>query len=442
MIVLQVISKILETQSLDIMRDNNLTEEYFVGYEEEIEYIVKHNEKYGNVPDKATFLSQFDKFELVEVTESDRYLVDAIREEYLFNKSLKVFNHVAELMNDDANAASEYLMHELPNLQPNYSLGGTDIIQQSQKRFEEMQKRKEKGENYFITCGFKELDDLWYGLQRGEELLVIYARLNAGKSWVLEKMCTHIWQIGFNVGYISPEMSETSIGFRFDTLNSNFSNKGLMWGKDTIEESEYADYIDGLKEKKNRFMVATPADFQREITVSKLRMWVKQWELDALAIDGITFLTDERARRTDSERQTLFHISEDLMGLSVELGIPVMIVVQANRTGTNNNTAENETPEIESIFGSDGIAQNASKVLALKQTKEDNITTLLMQIKKQRFGPVGDKVQYTWDADTGEFTPTEIEEHEEEMPIHKKEKRERKSSTAKSQKQPAKEDKF
>ena len=55
MIALQIISKILSTQSLDILRDNMITPEYFVGYEEEIEYILNHAEKYGNVPDKAAF---------------------------------------------------------------------------------------------------------------------------------------------------------------------------------------------------------------------------------------------------------------------------------------------------------------------------------------------------------------------------------------------------
>ena len=440
MIALQMISKILSTQSLDILRDNLITPDYFVGYEEEIQYILDHEEKYGNVPDKATFLSMFDKIELVEVTESDRYLVDAIREEYLFNKSLKVFNRVAELMNEDANAASEYLMHELPNLQPNYSLGGTNLISQARQRYEEMQKRRNSEDSFFITTGFEELDNLWHGLQRGEELLVILARTNAGKTWVLQRMCTHIWEIGLNVGLFEPEMSDTSIGFRFDTLHSHFSNKGLMWGKDTVDENEYSGYIDDLENRKNVFMVAQPMDFQREVTVSKLRMWVKQYNLDVLAIDGISFLTDERAKRNDSERQMLAHLSEDLMSLSVELGIPVLIVVQANRSGANNNVTESETPSLEAIFGSDGIAQSASKVLALKQTRENSVVTLLMQIQKQRFGPVGDKLQYNWDIDTGEFTPIEIVESEEvETPIKKKPRRDR---NVKKQNKKTKEDAF
>ena len=42
---------------------------------------------YGNVPDKATFLAKFNEFELVDVEESDKYLIDKIREEYNYYKA-------------------------------------------------------------------------------------------------------------------------------------------------------------------------------------------------------------------------------------------------------------------------------------------------------------------------------------------------------------------
>ena len=87
MVTLQIISKVLATQDLSIIEDNLLTEEYFVGYEQEYQYLIQHKKDYGNVPDKATFLSKFPDIDLVEVTESDRYLVDTVREEYLYYKS-------------------------------------------------------------------------------------------------------------------------------------------------------------------------------------------------------------------------------------------------------------------------------------------------------------------------------------------------------------------
>ena len=64
----------------------------------------------------------------------------------------------------------------------------------------------------------------------GEELVVLFARIGQGKSWVLNKMLSHSWQIGYNVGLISPEMSATKIGYRFDTLVQHVANGSLIHG--------------------------------------------------------------------------------------------------------------------------------------------------------------------------------------------------------------------
>jgi replicative DNA helicase len=374
--------------------------EHFVGYEKEFNFIQNHKDKYGNVPDKATFLAEFPDFDLVEVNESDRYLVDTIREEHLYYRSIPVIQKAAELLKSDSNAAAEYMMQQSAMLQPNYELGGMDIVSQAAVRFEEYKDRKANQDKWYFETGFKELDDIIHGLQRGEELFVLFARVNQGKSWILAKMCSHVWKTGFNVGYVSPEMSASSIGFRFDTLVNNFSNKKLLWGNDDSADAEYEKHINELKNRTNRFMVSTPLDFDKRITVSKLRNWVKQYKLDLLAIDGITYITDERGRAGDNKTTSLTNVSEDLMSLSMELKIPILVVVQANRSGVGV-AGEDGTPELESIRDSDGIAHNASKVISIRQ-KQNGV--LEMGIKKQRFGAVGGKLNYTWDIDTGEFT--------------------------------------
>lgn len=399
MVQLQILNKVLSTSDDAILEDNLLGKDYFLGYEKEFEFIQEHKNKYGNVPDKATFLSQFPDFELLDVNESDKYLVDTIREEFLYHQSVPVVQKVAELLKTDSNAAAEYMMTHAQQLQPNYSIGGIDIVSQANERFQEYKDRKEKQEDWYFESGFKELDEITHGLQRGEELFVLFARVNQGKSWILAKICSHIWKTGFNVGYVSPEMSASSIGFRFDTLINNFSNKGLMWGKDKEVDPEYEKYINGLKEHHNKFIVATPLDFDKRITVSKIRNWVKQNKLDMIAIDGIKYISDERGRHNDNTTTTLTNISEDLMSLSMEMKIPVLVVVQANRSGVVEGDLDG-TPELESIRDSDGIAHNASKVISIRQ-KQNGV--LEIGIKKQRLGAVGGKLNYTWDIDKGEF---------------------------------------
>ena len=89
------------------------------------------------------------------------------------------------------------------------------------------------------------------------------------------------------------------------------------------------------------------------------------------------------------------------MGLSMELGIPVFVVVQANRSGVVEKDSE-DMPELESIRDSDGISHNASIVLSIRQTADG---TLILQVKKQRNGRVGEKIQYQWSPNVGEFIP-------------------------------------
>jgi replicative DNA helicase len=399
---LQILSKVLLTKNISIIEDNFLTEEYFPEYLDEYNYIMEHYRKYGNVPDKATFLSNFPDVELVEVTESDEYLVDTICEEWTFNKSVPVLKNAAKMMKTDANEAVRYMLQAVKDLQPKQSISAVDIVSQAMQRYNDYIERRDHKDEWTFTTGFPELDDLIHGIERVEELIVVFARINNGKSFVAEKICTHVWQLGFNIGYISPEMSPNSIGYRFDTLYKGFSNKGLMWANNTVDAEQYREYIEELSSRKNKFKVATPLDFDKKITVGKLKQWVEQNNLHMLAIDGITYLTDERGKRGDTKTATLTNISEDLMSLSIELKIPILVVVQANRSGVVQDTQEEDggTPDLENIKDSDGIAANASKVLSLRHTKEG---VLKIGIKKQRFGPVGGHINYQWNPDIGEF---------------------------------------
>ena len=309
------------------------------------------------------------------------------------------------------------MIGELPNLQPNYTTPAVDIVHDT-SRVTEFEERMNNQDAWCIPTGFEELDDIIGGWETSEEFVVLFARTNQGKSWILVKTVEHAWQIGKNVGYISPEMSPNKLAYRFDTLYKNFSNTALMRGDvNTVSVEEYRQYSQELAERKNKFLVSTPADFNKQITVSKLRNFVIANKLDVLAIDGITYMTDERYKRGDNKTTSLTNISEDLMQLSCDLHIPILVVVQSNRGGVKEE--DGATPELEDIRDSDGISHNATKVIALKQ-KEQN---LIMSIKKSRYGRVGDKLTYRWDIDKGEFEW--MADINDAAPVAKKEERKR-----------------
>lgn len=379
---------------MDIVFDNDLTERHFAEYPTEFTFILEHYKQYGNVPDIETFISKFPEFNIIEVTESDEYLVDTIHEEFTYREIVPILTKAAETAKDgDARDAVDYLRSVLTEIEQSYSNVGIDIVKQAGLRLEEYNVKKNSTEPWMRPTGFKELDDEIGGLNPGEEFVVIVARTNNGKSWVLAKILEHNWKIGGRVGYISPEMSATQIGYRFDTLNEHFSNFALYTGRDT--EQDYESYIRDLEQKEG-FIVATPLDFNKKITVSKLRKFCQRNKLDILGIDGITYLTDERYKRGDNKTTSLTNISEDLMSLSCELKIPIIAVVQANRNGIEEN---GDVPALESIRDSDGISHNASKVLSIRQRNNK----LKMEVTKARNCKVGTKLCYDWQIDVGKF---------------------------------------
>lgn len=421
----QIISKVLATKDYSLITDNLLTEQHFSPYEEEFRFIKDHYEKYGNVPDEISFLDKFPEFELQEVTESDSYLVYHAKENNLFQSTKDVLERAAELLETDANDAVELLRNALATeLQSDADINDEGVVETVDSRVQDSKYINQNPADWFIPTGFDEIDADINGLQRGDELVVIFARTNHGKSWILEKMCASMAESGYKVGYFSPEMSLKDIGYRFDSLHGHVSNNAIRLGRfnDDFTVEDYEQYAEDLKgEMSGELYVTKPKDFARKVTVSKLRNWILKRELNVLAIDGITYLTDERYKRGDSKTISLTNISEDLIELSDEMNVPILVVVQANRGGVVEKKSL-DTPELENIRDSDGIAQNATIVYAVRQLKDANGDVFaLIDNKKMRGGVVGQSYKYRWNIDIGEFecvTDIDVGEDDEDKPTY------------------------
>ena len=69
----QFINKILASKDPTLITLNNLTDEFFSDYKDEFNYIKNHLQRYGNIPDEATFLNIFPDFDIIPVNESNKY---------------------------------------------------------------------------------------------------------------------------------------------------------------------------------------------------------------------------------------------------------------------------------------------------------------------------------------------------------------------------------
>lgn len=199
------------------------------------------------------------------------------------------------------------------------------------------------------------------------------------------------------------------VGFRFDTLNKHFSNMGLLNGAHSLGEKrgtdggkylqeDYENYINTLSQKSG-FIVVTPDDFEgRKPNADELKSLAIKHNADMIVVDQLSLMSDKR--RADTPRIAYNNISEDLFLVSKELKKPILLMAQANREAVKNRK-KGESPELHDLAESDGVGQNATRVLSLSVIDG----TLKISIKKNRYGMNNKEVLMIWDINTGYLDP-------------------------------------
>lgn len=405
MIQLQALNYIIAKNDLNFL--SLYDSKYFESYKEVYDFIADHVSKYKRVPDIQTIIERFNDYNYFEVNESRDYLEKRLFEEYVYRVGSDRINAVAPGFAKDAVKTVDIILKTLQEIKPPHRSFGVDIIKGAKDRYDVFVDRQANIANYVFSTGLAELDILLNGgMRRGEELIVIYARTNNAKTWIAEKLAVEVWKQKYNVGFFSPEMTPMEIGYRFDTLFKNFDNHGITGGSADFDSDEYKKYIDALTTKRlPEFRVTTPLDFpEKRVTVSELSRWIDFAKLDFLVIDGLAYLTNERSNNKKNTTENLTEISEDLMTLSIEKKIPIVVVMQANRVGARDSEGgvSTESPELDTIRGSDGISHNASRAISIYKAKD----IIKLYISKNRYGEKGQKLYYQYDINTGKFTYT------------------------------------
>lgn len=421
MIEQSLICKLLEAPDLEIFHSKGVTADMFLTCKDEVRFILDHYAQYKQIPDKITFLGKFRDFQMLEVSESTEYLIYKLKEAYTYTKIVPIIQTASDKVREDSIKAIEYIKAELENLAKEVPVGanrdGYDIITNSKDRLAEYKKRCETRGMIGIPTGISKLDEITNGWLWGEELVVITGRTNVGKSWIGEYFPTVAWNMGYKILFYSGEMSTEMVGFRFDTLNKHFSNMGLLNGAGTLGdkpdtdggkylEADYDNYINQLSQKSG-FVVVTPDDFGgRKPNADEIKALAVKHGSDMIVIDQLSLMSDKR--KADTPRIAYNNISEDLFLISKELKKPVILLAQANREAVKNRK-KGESPELHDLAESDGVGQNATRVISLSVIDG----TLKLAIKKNRYGINNKEILMIWDINTGYLTPLVSENPEE-----------------------------
>ncbi len=412
MIELQLLNYVLEKKSLALLETNNVTLDHFVTYASEAEFIFEHHSKYNTVPDKETMLVKFPEFDLYLVTESEDYLLETIKEQHLYNQMVPFVHKINDLVATDSEKAVEYAQQELTRLAGMRVriVPGYDIIKNAPERGVEYETRLKTEGLIGITTGIPEFDEITHGWFPGEELVVIVGRTNEGKTWVLLFFLVAAWKAGKRVLLYSGEMPKDIVGFRVDTLSEHFSHSALTTGSPDLGDGkapdDYLGYLENISKDPDLppFIVVTPKDFGgRKPTVSDIDRAIEMYKPDIVGLDQLSLMDDEREGRGQQERIRFTHISEDLYSLSEKRGIPILTPSQASRqaAGKKNDEGDEDTPDLHEISESDGIPQNATRVIGMRQIG----SSLKLTVRKSRYSKKGSEILVLWDIDRGLIKP-------------------------------------
>ena len=394
MVQLQTLNKILQDKDSSIITLNNLTADYFPEYIPEFRFIKEHLDTYGCLPDIETFTSKFEDFDIIEVNEPTAYLLEELYNDKVRRDLTNSYNQLRPLlMSGDKDAIDRALMlvkQAAEKSSEAVSLNCVNLFEDT-SRYDAYLERTENYDKYFITTGFKELDNVIGGWDVKEELATIVARTGIGKSWFLIKSATAAALQGKRVGIYSGEMSANKVGYRADTLIGHIANGALIHGGASVK-NEYKRFLDEMKQKNLTLYVLTPKDINGAAGVSALRAFIEKYNLDVLYIDQHSLLADDRKAKNPVEKAA--NISTDLKLLQTIKQIPIISVCQQNRS-----TVEGKDFDTTQLAQSDKIAQDATVIIFIERKAD----LFKLHLVKSRDTENGKVISYKVDLNTGNF---------------------------------------
>ena len=267
---------------------------------------------------------------------------------------------------------------------------------------------KNRGAVTGVPTGFKDLDSYLSGLQPSD-MILIAARPSVGKTaFVLNITETVAVKHNIPVAIFSLEMSSEQLINRIISQNSMVSSQKMRNGD--LSDSEWANIVESANIIGNSNIIIddTPGISIGEMR-SKCRKFKLEKDIQLVIVDYLQLMTTNG--RSSSREQEIAEISRTLKGIARELNVPVIALSQLNRAA---ETREDKKPIMADLRESGSIEQDADVVMLMsrfydKETKTEDRNRIIVNVAKQRNGPVGE-VELVWLPQYTKFENAETEQ--------------------------------
>ncbi len=348
----------------------------------------------------------------IPTTAQAAYFIEKVREAALLRNILRAASSVAERCYDFSGSIDEFV-----------DQAEAQIFQVTQQRVSQaaqpasrgvaaamgvIQKMLAKrGELTGVSSGLKDLDNLLWGFQQ-QEMIVLAARPSVGKTALA---------LNFLEAAALPERGEgvPALMFSLEMGASQLALR-LLCSRARVNLKLLRDGLISSHGEESQRLNAAASDFSRApifiddssaLSIMQLRAKARRIHsrtpLGFIIVDYLQLLspTDPRVPR----EQQVAEASRGLKQLAKELDVPVLVLSQLNRSSEK----ESRSPRLADLRESGSIEQDADVVLMLARPKDADekfqvaADTADLIVAKQRNGPVGE-VKLTFQRDITRFS--------------------------------------
>jgi replicative DNA helicase len=355
----RIISKIVSEKNIRPILDRGVDGTWFytADHRDALEFILKHYEKYGVVPDKATIHSHLGTgYKIVKVSESMDALLDACAThcQWMHAKgtSLEVVELLKESDTPGAIAEMEKGLGRIRKFEP-YSSHLVNSMDDDRldERWEEYDERKTGTGLLGYSTGFPTIDAATLGLQNGQ-LVTILAQQKVGKTSLSLSMANHIYATHKKeILFTTFEMSVGELEKRQESLMAHINFLRLQQGDLTLlEEKKYSDWLDMAQADYTwpfHFM-----DVGGGATVSSIEAQVERHDPAVVFVDGVYMMRDEVTGDVNTW-ESLTNITRSLKRMAMRVDKPVVINTQALHSKSKGKKIATESAGYSSSFGQD-----------------------------------------------------------------------------------------
>jgi replicative DNA helicase len=257
------------------------------------------------------------------------------------------------------------------------------------KTFEEIASYS-KGGVQGVPTGFKDLDEMTSGLQKGD-LIIVAGRPSMGKTAFCLSIALHAAVIAKHpTAIFSLEMSKAQLAQRMLCGEARISMHLLRSGRLPQRDFPKLSLAAGPLSESPLFIDDTPGITVLELR-AKARRLKKQHNLGLIIIDYMQLM--DSSSRLENRQQEISQISRSLKGLAKELDVPVIALSQLSRAPEQRGG--DHKPQLSDLRESGAIEQDADVVMFVFReefyNKEDASKQGIAEIivGKQRNGPTG-----------------------------------------------------